>query len=103
MSANIEIQFDDGSKLYFGGSNAASGLHEVSAIDNATKASNEKLEKALGSLAGLVNSMEASIARITHKPKKIELEFGASLTTECDLWIVSGEGTAELKVTLTWE
>ncbi|MBY0297813.1 MAG: hypothetical protein K2X71_17555 [Methylobacterium sp.] len=30
------------------------------------------------------------------------MEFRASLTGECDLWIVSGETEAEFKVTLTW-
>jgi len=30
------------------------------------------------------------------------MEFRASLTGECDLWIVSGEGEAEFKVKLAW-
>lgn len=30
------------------------------------------------------------------------MEFRASLTGECDLWIVSGETGAEFKVTPTW-
>jgi hypothetical protein len=31
------------------------------------------------------------------------MEFGAKLSTDCNLWIVSGEGEAEFKVTLSWE
>jgi hypothetical protein len=27
----------------------------------------------------------------------------ASLSGECDLWIVSGDGEAEFKVTLAWQ
>jgi hypothetical protein len=30
------------------------------------------------------------------------MEFGATLSSECDLWIVSGHGEAEFKVTLSW-
>jgi len=36
------------------------------------------------------------------RPDEIEMEFRASLSTECDLWIVSGDGEAEFKVTLGW-
>jgi len=39
---------------------------------------------------------------MAHRPEKVEMEFSASLTAECDLWIVSGEGEAEFKVTLAW-
>jgi len=39
---------------------------------------------------------------MAHRPEKVEMEFSASLTGECDLWIVSGEGEAEFKVTLAW-
>lgn len=30
------------------------------------------------------------------------MEFRASLSGECDLWVVSGEGEAEFKVKVTW-
>jgi hypothetical protein len=30
------------------------------------------------------------------------MEFRASLSGECDLWIVSGDGEAEFKVKLAW-
>lgn len=103
MSANVEVQFEDGTKLYVGGSKTATGLQEVSLSANAEKIAKEKFEKALGSLAHLVDALGTSLAKVSKKPKSVEMEFGASLTTECDLWIVSGEGTAEFKVKLTWE
>jgi hypothetical protein len=31
------------------------------------------------------------------------MEFGATLSGDCDLWIVSGHGEAEFKVTLSWD
>jgi hypothetical protein len=34
--------------------------------------------------------------------KAMDETVGASLTGECDLWIVSGDTKAEFKVTLTW-
>jgi hypothetical protein len=30
------------------------------------------------------------------------MEFGASLSGNCDLWVVSGEGKADFKVKLVW-
>ena len=30
------------------------------------------------------------------------MEFGASLTGDCNLWVVAGEGKAEFKVKLAW-
>jgi hypothetical protein len=40
---------------------------------------------------------------MVHRPDKVEMEFGASLSGECDLWIVSGDGEAEFKVKLSWD
>jgi hypothetical protein len=50
-----------------------------------------------------VNTSEESVGAMPPCPDKIEMEFGASLKGECDLWIVSGEGEAEFKVKLSWE
>ena len=58
---------------------------------------------ALGSLADLVAVLEQSVGNMVHRPDKVEMEFGASLSGECDLWIVSGDGEAEFKVKLSWE
>ena len=56
----------------------------------------------MGSLGELVKILEASIGDLPKRPDKIEMEFGAKLSTDCNL-IVSGEGEAEFKVTLSWE
>ena len=43
-----------------------------------------------------------TISGLANRPEKVEMEFGASLTGECDLWIISGTAKAEFKVALTW-
>lgn len=55
-----------------------------------------------GALGELVSVLEAKVGRMPHGPDKVEMEFRASLSGECDLWIVSGTGEAEFKVTLSW-
>jgi len=40
---------------------------------------------------------------MANRPDKVEMEFGASLSGDCDLWIVSGEGKADFKVKLGME
>jgi hypothetical protein len=62
----------------------------------------DKFKAALGSLASLVEALEASVGRMPHRPSKVEMEFGASLSGDCDLWVVSGEGKADFKVKLAW-
>ena len=44
-----------------------------------------------------------SVAKLPRRPDKVEIEFSASLTGDCNLLIVSGEASAEFKVTLAWE
>ena len=56
----------------------------------------------LGSLAGLVAALEESVGNMAHRPDKVEMEFGAALSGDCDLWVVSGEGKADFKVKLAW-
>ena len=86
----------------FGGRGAATGLSEVGIGAEIAKASGDGFKAALGSLADLVAVLEQSVGGMAHRPDKIEMEFGASLSGECDLWIVSGDGEAELKVKLSW-
>jgi len=102
MGAEVEIELSDGKKLYFGGSSPARGLREVSVSGVVAKASKQRFEAALGSLADLVDILDASLNKVAKRPDTVEMEFGASLTGDCDLWIVSGEAKAEFKVKLVW-
>lgn len=102
MPARMIVEMPSGNKILFGGRGAAVGLSQVSARRDVAQATGEQFKKALGALADLTAALEESIGRIAHRPEKIEMEFRASLSAECDLWIVAGEGEAEFKVTLAW-
>lgn len=60
------------------------------------------LKKGLGTMAELISMLEESVGQMPRRPDKVEMEFRASLSGECDLWIVSGDGEAEFTVTLAW-
>jgi Trypsin-co-occurring domain 1 len=103
MPARILVELPGGNKVLFGGSGPMAGLAEVGVADGAAKVAGDKFKAALGALTGLVATLEESVGQMPRRPNKVELEFGASLTGDCDLWIVSGTGAAEFKVTLAWE
>jgi hypothetical protein len=103
MANRMVIELSDGNKVLFGGAGQAIGLNEVGLGGDIAKATGDKFKAALGSLASLVSVLEESVGRMPRRPDKIEMEFSASLTADCDLWIVSGEGEAEFKVTLGWD
>jgi hypothetical protein len=102
MTPDVVVELQDGRKIYFGGDATAPGLQEVSAAATAAKASKDQFEAALGTLGGLIDTMEKSLATVAKRPDKVEMAFGVSLTADCNLWVVSGEGKAEFTVTLTW-
>jgi hypothetical protein len=102
MSARMIIELPAGQKVLFGGRAPETGLAEVGIAEDVARVAGEKFRAALGTLGDLVATLEQSVARMTHRPDKVEMEFGATLSGECDLWIVSGEGEAEIKVKLAW-
>ncbi len=101
MSTQMVIELPDGQRIFFGGEET--GLAQVSAASRALDVSKDAFQGALGSLAALVGALEASVGKMPNRPDKVELEFGASLTGKCDLWIVAGDGKAEFKVKLAWD
>jgi hypothetical protein len=102
MTKTMVVELPSGKKLLFGGPEKG-GLHEVSLNDQlATKASGQ-FETALGTLGELVGVLEKTVGGVVHRPSKVEMEFGATLSADCNLWIVSGKGEAEFKVTLSWD
>jgi Trypsin-co-occurring domain 1 len=102
MAARMIVELPGGDKVLFGGKGGSAGLSQVALRSDVTRATAEKFEKALSSLAKITAAVEQTVGRMAHRPERVEMEFKASLTTECDLWIVSGEGEAEFKVTLGW-
>jgi Trypsin-co-occurring domain 1 len=102
MSAPMIVEFASGNKIIFARGAAVTGLSEVALFGGVTKATADGLKSALGALGDLVAMTEEKISHMPHRPDKVEMEFRASLSGECDLCIVSGDGEAEFKVTLTW-
>jgi Trypsin-co-occurring domain 1 len=102
MPAQIIVELPEGKKLYFGG-DAETRLAEVSAKGKIAAMTTETFKFALGSIGELVKILEESVGNLPKRPDKVELEFGASLKGDCDLWIVSGQGEADFKVKLSWE
>src|SRR5215467_2559257 len=101
MSAQMIVELADGAKIHFG-RESQTGLSEVGIAEDIARASAAKFKAALGSLASLVAALEASVGQMPNRPNKVEMEFGASLGGDCDLWVVSGEGKADFKVKLAW-
>lgn len=103
MPARMVVELPDGRKVLFGGRGSAKGLSEVGVAEKVARATADQFEAGLGTLAGLIATLEQSIGQMARRPDKVEVELRASLSGECDLWIVSGDGEAEFKVTVTWE
>ena len=96
VSARIEVELVNGSKILIGGREAAGSS---SAIPNVSAYT---FKTALGSLVEIVEILEHAVASMANRPEKVEMEFGASLSSECNLCIVPGAEDAELRVKLTW-
>lgn len=102
MPPRMLVELQNGNKILFGGDGRGGGLSEASLGGDIATASAEKFKSALGSLSGLVDILQDQVSRIAQRPETIEMEFRASLTGECNLWVVSGDAEAEFKVTLRW-
>ena len=100
MPAQMVIELRDGDKILFGGD--TTGMHQIGALGDVAKATGAKFEAALGQLGKVVGMLHQAVERLPHKPDKVEVELRASMTSECNLWIVSGDGEAEFKVKLAW-
>ena len=96
VAARIEVELVNGTKILIGGRETAGSS---SAIPNVSAYT---FKTALGSLVEVVEMLEHAVASMTNQPEKVEMEFGASLSSECNLWIVPGAEDAEFRVKLTW-
>jgi hypothetical protein len=98
----IELELPEGKRLYFGG-DAKTGLAEVSLKGKIPAVTTETFKSAMGSLGELVKILGESVGAMPKRPNKVEMEFGASLKGDCNLWIVKGAGEADFKVKLFWD
>jgi len=102
MTALMVVELSDDKRLFFGGRGPDGALSEVWVTDDIAKGTRENFRAALASLAELVKTLDESVAAIEGRPEKIEIEFGASLGSDCNLWIAPGDSKAEFKVKLSW-
>ena len=101
MASTMIVALPSGKKLLFGAPQRG-GLHEVSLKDRLAEKASDQFESALGTLGELVGVLEKTVGALAHRPGKVEMEFSATLSGDCDLWIVSGHSEAEFKITLSW-
>jgi hypothetical protein len=102
MSAQMIVELGDGIQVLFGGTGTGTGLSEVGVAEDIAKATGAAFKSALGALGEVVKSLEESVRALPKRPDKIEMEFGATLTADCKLWIVSGKGDYAIKIKLSW-
>ena len=101
MAARIIVDLSDGKIVLFGGG-PEPGAPDAGLSDGFTRASADEFKAALGSVGELVKALEASIEALPKRPEKIEIEFGATLSQECDLWIVAPDASPEFRIKLAW-
>ncbi|MGO9673178.1 MAG: CU044_2847 family protein [Methylocella sp.] len=101
MAARIIVDLSEGKILLFGGG-PKDGEPDVGLSDGFTRASADEFKAALDSVGDLVKTLETSIEALPKRPEKIEIEFGVTLSQECDLWIVAPDASPEFRVKLVW-
>ena len=75
MSARIEVELVNGSKVLIGGQDDPAGSSLT--IPNVTA---HTLGIALGSLVDVVEMLEHAVASMANRTEKVEMEFGASIS-----------------------
>ncbi len=100
MPARIIVDLGEGQIALFGGK-PEPGTPDA-AVNNYTRADAGDLAGAFAAIAKVAAGVEAAIDALPRKPGAIEIEFGATLSQECDLWIVPPNASAEFRVRLSW-
>jgi Trypsin-co-occurring domain 1 len=103
MSAQMIVEFQDGQQILFGGTDSGTGLSEVGVEEEIAKRTEAAFRSGIGAIGKLMTTLEESVGAMPKRPDKIEMEFGATLSADCKLWIVSGKGDYAIKVKLSWE
>jgi hypothetical protein len=101
MSTRMIVEFPDGQQILFGGTGSGTGLSEVGVEEEIAKRTEAAFKSGIGAIGKLVTTLEESVDAMPKRPDKIEMEFGATLSADCKLWIVSGKGDYAFKVKLS--
>ncbi len=101
MPARMIVEMPNGNIILFGGA-PEPGTPDAGLSNGFSRATSDGFTAALGSIGELVKSFEASVEAMPKRPEKLEIEFGVTLSHECDLWIVSMDASPEFKIKLSW-
>ena len=100
--AQTIVELPSGGKVVLGGGGVPVGLTEVSLTSKLNEVSATQFQGAMTTLGELVGMLEHAVGALAKRPDKVEIEFSASISGECDLYILAGDAEAEFKVTLAW-
>jgi len=102
MPDTITVRFASGNTVQFGAQVGGGGAGAVEFHASVAEQAADTLDRALGALGDEVARLEAAIGGLERRPDGVQVEFSVSLRGNADLWVVSGAGEAEFRVTLTW-
>lgn len=98
--STLELKLDEQASIFVEVQTPAGRREDVSSVDSKIE---ESFDKVSGSLKKIAEAMERQLASMTRRPDKVQLEMGAQLKGNADLWLVAGEATAHMKITLAWD
>ncbi|PNG25564.1 CU044_2847 family protein [Methylocella silvestris] len=101
MPARIIVDFAEGNIVLFGGA-PEPGVADSGFVNGTTRASADVVKAAFGSIGEIAATLEGAIAALPQRPETVEIEFGATLSTDGDLWIVGAHAAPEFKIKLAW-
>lgn len=102
MAARIIVNLPEGGVVLFGGA-PEQGVADAGLHAGATRVEVGALEAAFGALGVVAAAMERAVAALPNRPEGMEVEFGATLSSDGDLWIVGPDASPEFTVRLAWE
>ncbi|WP_395665897.1 CU044_2847 family protein [Methylocella sp.] len=101
MSARMIIDFSEGQIVLFGGA-PEEGVADGGLMNGATRAAASVLEGAFGALGEIAATLERAVGALPNRPETVEVEFGATLSSEGDLWVVGEDASPEFRIRLSW-
>lgn len=61
------------------------------------------INEAKGIIKHIASEFGNELAKVTPRPNDVEIEFEISLSTEASAWILTANGSSNLKVRIKWE
>lgn len=99
--STLELDLGEGASVFVDVPDAAGERRQD--VANRGERLQADFAKVSASLAGIVRSVEAQLEALPRRPDEVQIEMGAELRGEADLWLVSGEAAGHMKVTLAWK